>query len=147
MKNKKSDKNINELIVKFMGSNYINSPYKANKEDLELTDFWHWTKPTLGYPRCKVTGIEWSTAIQIGNFKYTTSLDWIMPVVKEIDSIIFGLLVSEKLGGKQNAEKLHGIITKHNMAFHKGRLLTSPLIEEIIPFVTEFIEYYNKIKK
>ncbi len=146
MKNIKNDKHINELIAKFMGSKFINDPYKANKEDLELTDFWHWTKPESGYPRCKVTGIEWSTAIEIGNFKYTSSLDWLMPVVQQIDSIMFGLMVSEKLGSKLNTLELKNIISKHNIVFHKGRLLVSPLIEETLPFVVDFIECYNKIK-
>ncbi len=68
----------NELIAGFMGSEYVNAPYKANKGDKELTDFWAWTKPTGGWPVCAVTGIELSSCYQIANFKYHCCWDWFM---------------------------------------------------------------------
>ncbi len=76
----------NCIIAKFLGSEYINSPYKANKDSEELTDYWNWTKPQVGYPRCMVTGTEWSTAWAIGNFKFHKSWDWMMLVVERINS-------------------------------------------------------------
>jgi hypothetical protein len=78
------EKLMSETIAKFMGSQYVNYPFKANKDDDFLTDFWHWSKPTNGYPKCGVTGIEWSTAWMIGNFKFNTSWDWLMPVIDKI---------------------------------------------------------------
>lgn len=69
----------NKIIAEFMGSHYINEPFKDSKTK-EMVDFWHWSKPIDGFPRCQVTGIEWSTAFMIENFKYHTSWDWLMPV-------------------------------------------------------------------
>ena len=65
----------NKIIAIFMGSKYVNEPYKSNKEDKELTDFWHWSKPNDGYPfdRCIKPAQSMSTAFMIGNFFYHKS--------------------------------------------------------------------------
>lgn len=76
----------NELIAKFMGSKYINTPFKAVKDDTILTDFWHWTKPDIGFP-VDQSGIELSTCFMIANFKYHKSWDWLMPVIQKIENL------------------------------------------------------------
>lgn len=81
----------NKLIAEFMGSKFINDPYKANKDDVQLTDFWHWSKPENGWPRDMNidTCHEMSTAFMIANFSYHKSWDWLMPVVEKIESLNF----------------------------------------------------------
>lgn len=78
----------NELIAKFMGSRYVNEPFKVNEDDKEFTDFWHWSKPEDSFPKCQVTGIEWSTAYMIGNFKYHSSWDWLIPVFNKCQELL-----------------------------------------------------------
>lgn len=77
----------NRLISEFMGSKYINSPYKANKEDDELTDFWHWSIPESGWPKDAYTGQEYSTGFMIENWAYHKSWDWLMPVIEKISKL------------------------------------------------------------
>ena len=74
----------NKLIAEFMGSKYINEPFKDSKG--EMQDFWHWSKPDNGYPRDMNidTAPEMSTAYMIENFSYHKSWDWLMPVVEKI---------------------------------------------------------------
>ncbi len=92
MQQQLTDKEIidgNALIAEFMGSKYINEPYKAKKEDKELTDFWHWSKPNGEYPfnMCIKPAQSMSTAFMIGNFFYHISYDWIMPACKRFDAL------------------------------------------------------------
>lgn len=85
----KTDQSIidgSRLIVEFMGSKYINDPYKSNKEDIELTDFWHWSKPESGWPRDNYTNQEYSTGFMIENWAYHKSWDWLMPIVEKIET-------------------------------------------------------------
>lgn len=75
----------NKLIAEFMGSKFINEPYK--NKDGEMLDYWHWSKPNCNYPKSIGIG-ELSTAWQIGNFHFHDSWDWLMIVVEKIGKTI-----------------------------------------------------------
>lgn len=100
----------NAMIAEFMGAKWINEPYKAKKDDTELTDFWHWSKPDNGYPynMCMNPPTSMSTAYMMGNFLYHTSWDWLMPVVEKIEVLEVPIPEKYKRGFLKDAT--HGAI-------------------------------------
>lgn len=159
----------NKLIAEFMGSRYINEPFKANKADEHLTDFWHWTKPTDGYPRCPYTNQEWSTAVSIGNFGYHTSWDWLMPVVEKIKTEkeyrfiasisdcqdnwgvgyqinFFGGFSNWKVFYWQPSPDLLDEIAKTPKGELKFRVACDSYIQCVYSAVLQFINWYNQNK-
>ena len=74
----------NKLIAEFMGSLFINDPYKD--KDGNVKDYWYWTKPNYDYPKSIGIG-ELSTAWNIGNFHFHDDWNWLMKVVEKIEAI------------------------------------------------------------
>lgn len=74
----------NAAIARFLGSDYINKPWKDRNGILH--DYWHWSKPDCGYPSSIGIG-ELSTAWGIGNFHFHSDWNWLCLVVEKIESL------------------------------------------------------------
>ena len=115
----------------------------------EQYSFLGWVLPDRArMVEVKINIWEESEIFKDSELLYHSSWDWLMPVAKKIDTIVFGLMVGGKLENKSPDETLLKITGKDsNIIFHQGRLFVSSDIEEAYNACVEFIKWYNEQSK
>lgn len=119
----------NKLIAKFMGSKLTN-----------VNGVVIWDTVGLNIPKCEVTSEVFHTEWGLGNFRFHSSWDWLMPVVIKIgekyDRILFG-----------NDETMYECqiigYTDNESDFEYGET-GSDLIQLVFEGIVEYIKWYNK---
>ena len=132
----------NKLIAEFMGSLFINEPYKD--KDGNVKDYWYWTKPNCDYPKSIGIG-ELSTAWGIGNFHFHDDWNWLMSVVEKIEN-----LQDENnyaIYNVQIEQSFTEIIDNHTSETIIYDIYADSKIEAVYNTVIEFIKWYNEQNK